>query len=550
MPITNQLIQQYQHPRIRLVVGSVTIEESDIVSGSFSYKAGTSGGGAFAPGGCVVSQCSFGVKNGSGQYSNTFPDDAEVLVYVGYGASPATAEWELLCTVYVAEVVRRSGRINIQCNDKLRKADKKKWTTYVFPMTVNQIIQSACTEAGITVAQLPVDGGSISVDLRDDDGNQPDLSMTCRQAIANALLISGNYGLMNASGQLVCGWYSRNATASIDLTWLFDYEIADANAYTGVQVAGQAITGTDVALYVLSSNAFITDDNKAAVQSRLYDALVGFAVPKISVSAVLNPLIRPGSTVSLIYPQAGTSMTAVFPLMDISVHGGMLASYSSSNISADVRDDKRTSQRDANEAVARGDYATKQYVDDAVASGGGGGGGSGESIVIPIKENRYMYIKPDTVTAVEPTKGWYITPTDSDGNMKIREYNAAGVQMTIPAQSIIVPRKNIGYGSAQTEFTIRIEFKNFQNIHYYVDIACEWNTANSAIELMIWRDSNVPWVVHPSGYSSGAIALMAFPFNPYLKNLSAGTYHKMKYIKKSADLSPDGEQLWEFAYDI
>ena len=55
MAITDQMITTYQHPRIKLVVGNTTIYEDDLVSGSFSYRGGTTGGGEFAPGGCVIS---------------------------------------------------------------------------------------------------------------------------------------------------------------------------------------------------------------------------------------------------------------------------------------------------------------------------------------------------------------------------------------------------------------------------------------------------------------------------------------------------------------
>lgn len=360
--ITDALIQQYQHPRIKLVVGGSTIYENDIVSGSFNYRGGVTGGGAFAPGGCVISSVSFTVHNRTGTYTNMFSEGTQIQVYIGYGATPETATYDLLCTVYASEVTKRNYKISVNAFDKLRDADKKKWTTFSFPMTVNQIISSAASEAGITVAQLPTAGGSISVDLRDDDGNQPELSMTCRQAIAQALLISGNFGYMTETGSLYCGWYSSSADVTVPTEWLLDYSISDSQDYTGVQVYGQTPTGSTTRLYVLSSGSFITENNCAAIQSRLYSALVGMNVFTANLSIVCNPNVRPGMLISLTYPQAGGTVSAIIPLMSVTIKGSLRATYTSESVTTDEADDLRGTDDP---------YATKDYVDDALKNASG-----------------------------------------------------------------------------------------------------------------------------------------------------------------------------------
>ena len=341
MAITDQMITTYQHPRIKLVVGSTTIYEDDLVSGSFSYRGGTTGGGEFAPGGCVISSASFTLYNRTGGYTNLITEGTEIVIYIGYGASPATASYDMLCTVYAAKVIKRSYKINVQAYDKLRD-DKKKWTTFSFPMTVNQIITAAATEAGITVSQLPSAGGSISVDLRDADGNQPNLSMTCRQAIAQALLISGNFGYMTPAGLLYCGWYSASYDKDIPQNWLFDYSMSDSQNYTGVQVYGQTPTGSTTRLYVLSSGKFITEDNCAAIQARLYTALVGINVRTGTFTAVCNPNIHPGQIVQVVVPQAGGTLTFTVPITAVTVKGSLKATYTCETISADEADDLRS----------------------------------------------------------------------------------------------------------------------------------------------------------------------------------------------------------------
>ena len=342
MAITDQMITTYQHPRIKLVVGNTTIYEDDLVSGSFSYRGGTTGGGEFAPGGCVISSASFTLYNRTGGYTNLISEGTEITIYIGYGASPSTATYDMLCTVYAAKVIKRSYKINVQAYDKLRDADKKKWTTFNFPMTVNQIITAAATEAGITVSQLPSAGGSISVDLRDADGNQPNLSMTCRQAIAQALLISGNFGYMTPAGLLYCGWYSASYDKDIPHSWLFDYSMSDSQNYTGVQVYGQTPTGSSDRLFVLSSGKFITEDNCQAIQARLYTALVGINVRTGTFVATCNPNIHPGQIVQVVVPQAGGTLTFIVPITAVTVKGSLKATYTCETISADEADDLRS----------------------------------------------------------------------------------------------------------------------------------------------------------------------------------------------------------------
>lgn len=376
MAITEAMIRQYQHPRIKIVIGALTLYEDDMVSGSFAYKAGVSAGGAFAPGGCVISSCSFSVYNKDGSLSNTFTENAQVTVYIGYGATNASATYDKLCTMFVANVKKRNYRLTIQCFDKLRAADKHKWTAVTFPSTVNTIIQSAATQAGIQVNQYPTAGGGIQVDLRDSDGNQPTLDITCRQALSEALLISGNYGYLNADGQLVCGWYSNSADEVLDADFLFDFSYENEQTYTGVQVYGQTPTGSTTRLYVLSSATFLNDVNKVDVQSRLAAALMNKPIMTADVTAVCNPNIKQGMILQVPHPEAGVWQNDNVYIMDLSIAGGFLAKYSSETISADEADDLRKSEKKTTEDVAKGDYPTKEEmeeaIDEAIAGGGGG----------------------------------------------------------------------------------------------------------------------------------------------------------------------------------
>lgn len=446
MAITRDMIKRYQHPRIKIIAGSVEIYEGDIKS--FSFRSGT-GSGAFSPGGCVIASCNFTVLNPDGRYSGLFADGAEVQVYVGYGRTASTATYDLLCTVYAYGSTIRMSSIAVKCYDGLRKADKTKWTTYTFPMTANQIIESAAAEAGITIGSLPANGGDIPVDLRDDEGQQPELSMTCRQAIAAALLISGNYGRMTADGRLQCGWYTDQADVSVETSWLLDYTVTDSQAYTGVQVYGQEITGSDSRLYKLSSGQFITEANCAAIQARLYEALVGLPVCEATVKMILDPNIPAGVMLDVTYPQAGSSVTARIPITSVSVHGGMSATYSCDAITADEADDLRAPEQGTVEDVANGDYATKDYVDEAIKNSQGGGGSGGDSamtiIYVPLRTISYG---DNTVGLVVKESGVELVTDASKANTVVEQYVA------VPTY------KALGYTGNEFTVVLRVSVAN------------------------------------------------------------------------------------------
>lgn len=343
------IIAKYPHPYIQLVVNGTTITADDIVAGSFSYKGGASSGGSLEPGGCIVGSIGFAVYNYDGKYSEIVTEGASVTAYIGYGQTMKTATYAQIATGTIAEWNIKRGTISVTAYDNLRQADKTMWTNWSFPMTVSEIIESAANEAGISVASLPSAGGDISVDLRtvNDDGTytDPTISMTCRQAISEALKLSGNFGYCDENGDLKCGWFNWNGpVATIEDT--FSASFTGARSYTGVQVGTRETLGTTEYLFALSSNNFLTDDNAADVESRLYDALVGYDFDCGGAGIIQNPNIEPGDIVTLVTPMG----TKTVPVTAITLKGSMVENISCEATSYDEAEDERTDA--TNDALA------------------------------------------------------------------------------------------------------------------------------------------------------------------------------------------------------
>lgn len=347
--IDESLITKYQHPHVKLVVNGTTITGDDLLAGSFNYKGGASSGGSLEPGGCIIGSISFAVYNYDGKYSSVITDGATVEAYIGYGKTCKTATFAKVATGYISDWTIKRGSISVTAYDKLRAADKNYWTSWSFPMTVNEIIRSACSDAGITVANLPSSGGSISVDLRpvNEDGTygDVDISMTCRQALSEALKLSGNFGYCDADGNFKCDWFNWGSPAKT-INDTFSASFQSAKSYTGVQVGTRAVKGSSGYLFALSSNSFLTDDNASAVESRLYNALVGYSFDTGGAGILQDPNLEPGDVVTLKTPMG----TKTIPITAITLKGSMIESIACEATSYDEADDERTDA--SNDALA------------------------------------------------------------------------------------------------------------------------------------------------------------------------------------------------------
>lgn len=348
--ITTETIAKYQHPHVKLTVAGTSIPTKDIVAGSFSYKGGASSGGTLEPGGCIIGSVGFALYNYDGKYTDLITDGATVSAYIGYGTSPDTATWAKCAQAYVSEWTIKRGTITVTAYDDLRKADKTMWPgPSSWPTTVKDIINSATEAAGITLKQSPPSGGGISVDLRtkNEDGTytDPDISMTCRQAISEALKLSGNFGYCDYSGGLVCDWFDWDDPA-LTITDTFSASFASAKSYTGIQVGTRDVVGSDEYMFALSSNNFLTDDNAEAVESRLYNALVGHTFDVGTAGILQNINLQPGDVVTLVTPMG----TKKIPITSIALKDSMIEQITCEANSYDAAEDQR--QDASNNALA------------------------------------------------------------------------------------------------------------------------------------------------------------------------------------------------------
>lgn len=402
--ITDDIINEYEHPRFILKIGNTVITEDDIGSGSLSMRGGTSQSNVFEPGGAVITSLSFVLLNYEGKYTNLdLSEGTHVDVYVGYGKD-ITADYSNYmkkAVVYVCETTKNRNTISITCYDGLRKADKTKWVASAETMTVNQIIQSVCQRAAITIETLPTYGGDIQV----SGLNTQTESMTCRQALSEALLISGNFGYMNNEGKLVCKWFDFGNTTK-SYTDYFDGTLKNIKIYTGVQVSDVVVGQTD-ALYKISSNTFITDDNKNQVANRIYDAICGKHFYAGSVGVLADPRIEQGDIITVPFRHSDEVYVFDLPVTGFNLKGSLIETFECDAETEDEIDDLREKE---SEAGGVSESEVERIVEEkSIVSGIYSMMDDGDAIADATKINNWkMYLITTRVTPGKQSEdGWH-----------------------------------------------------------------------------------------------------------------------------------------------
>lgn len=343
---------------LRIVIGSRTFDANGIVSGSFSYTAGTSQTGRFDVGGCVISAASFTLVNRSGE-AQAVSEGQTVQIYVNLNGTTA-----LIATMYVYKIKKTAYGVKVECYDKLKKLDEGYVTlTANTTYTTTQIINTALALGSISLESAPSTSVSVAI------GNTAK-KLTGRAALSYALQAIGKYGFITKSGTFRIGWYSSvSYTAPNTFSSDFDY---DLNAYTGVQVDDYAVSGSTTELYVVSGNSLVTDANASAITSNIYAAVVtgmgsfcsgNFSTLYDSRIELGDIITTPGGTIY------GESSGRAFPVTAISWKGGIRVTYTANMTEGDTPNDKRATQETYTSDTA-------QEIIDQVETGGGGGGGT------------------------------------------------------------------------------------------------------------------------------------------------------------------------------
>lgn len=260
------------------------------MSNSASYKAGTSSSSSFAPGGCIISSFSCTVEDRDHSYSDVdLLYGTEITVKVRYTDADDTEYDVPIGTFYITDHKLTNYSLYFEAFDAFELMDQST-ITLTYPLTALAIINQAIEPTGVVLKDSSFSGFDTTIDSSDTT------KMTRRQAIQYAAQICGKYAWINSENELCIGWYDWDSTIG-DIDDYFSSDVSKTVKYTGCKVLTPGedeedveITGEKGYVYVLSSNPFITANNRDIITGLIKTAMVGHIYSPGRVSAVSNPL--------------------------------------------------------------------------------------------------------------------------------------------------------------------------------------------------------------------------------------------------------------------
>lgn len=192
---------------------------------SMEFEDATSSDGSFDIGAAIIGQCNVSLNNTDGKFDKYDFTDATIRPYVGKTLSDGTTEWIKMGVFTVDQPDTYSGTIDLECLDNMSKFEKSVDTSSLtFPMTVNALVNHACTACGVDFPQVTLTNGSYTIQTA------PNLNDAIwLDVLGYACQITCNWAKCDQNGDLVVGWY--NVKAFEGEAWLDDEYLDDGSPY-------------------------------------------------------------------------------------------------------------------------------------------------------------------------------------------------------------------------------------------------------------------------------------------------------------------------------
>lgn len=266
--------------KITLKSGTVlTLDNSYIWEGGFTVEDAVSNDNIFQIGAAIINKATLNINNVYGTFDEYDFTDAQVELKCGLSKedleTETADEYVKKGKFCVDEATYNDTYITLSCLDNMAKFDRpyngEGDTVLTYPATLGDIVQNACSNCGVTLANSSQQFPHYTYVVADAPDGQ---STTYRQVISWAAQIAGCFARCNVDGELEFGWYDILALeaqmANLDggyfdgvaVGWLGDY----LNTSTGMTTLRDG-AADDQWFYIDNSIGFTFNDN---VSTRLY----------------------------------------------------------------------------------------------------------------------------------------------------------------------------------------------------------------------------------------------------------------------------------------
>ena len=185
----------------------LNLTEEDVLLGGFTRDSSTTVDGVFTIGAAVTGKITVSIDNSREQYSAYDFRGAIITASLGGQLSDGTYQLVQVGIYTVDEYTYDGSNITLTAYDNLYKFDVPcKNTTVTFPQTISQLISTACTVAGVSLANASIPNGSYSVTKRPEQWD----TMTWHDVISSCAQIACCFAKILPNGRLYFSWYNTS----------------------------------------------------------------------------------------------------------------------------------------------------------------------------------------------------------------------------------------------------------------------------------------------------------------------------------------------------
>ena len=235
------------------VEGLEEIKESDILQGGLTIDRYCFSSNALEIGTAIASEATIELKNTDGRFDAFTFDGAKLIIQVGIKKWDAKA-WEKAILHYVPlgiftvdEKTKNNSNITLNALDNMVKFDKEYDTDLVFPATLGEIAEDACSKCGVLLKTKSFYNSDYVVKSRPtDDG------LTYRQIIQWVAQLSCTNAFIDWVGQLRLTWFEESGHI-IPPADRYDSDLEEHS----VQITGVKVSATDESEYTVGTKGSV-----------------------------------------------------------------------------------------------------------------------------------------------------------------------------------------------------------------------------------------------------------------------------------------------------
>ena len=301
--------------RVSGIEGLDEINESDILQGGLTIDRYCFSSNSLEIGTAIASEATIELKNADGRFDKYTFDGAKFTIRVGIKKWDAKA-WEKATIHYIPlgvftvdEKTKNKSSITLNALDNMVKFDKEYDTELVFPATLSEIAEDACSKCGVLLKTTSFYNSDYVVNSRPSDDD-----LTYRQVIQWIAQLSCTNAFIDWDGQLCFSWF-EDSGFTLSPSDRYDSDIEEHSVLiTGVRVVAtdesEYTAGKKGSVLSIKGNLLVQSDAET-IANIIYAKIGNFTYLPYSSVCRPMPYLYPMDMITLIDKKGNSHHTIV-----------------------------------------------------------------------------------------------------------------------------------------------------------------------------------------------------------------------------------------------